>query len=94
MAAYDLLTSGHMVWVVYDAFYSNGEEDQETFENMLRHGIKMNFKWFLERSNFRQYSEGAAVEDSEGNDKLYLEDIVKRISDKYGVEIKKGEGIL
>ena len=29
-----------------------------------------------------------------GNDKLYLEDIVKRISDKYGVEIKKGEGIL
>jgi hypothetical protein len=52
MTAYDLLTSGHMVWVVYDAFYSNGEEDQETFEYMLRQGIKMNFKWFLEKSNF------------------------------------------
>lgn len=93
MAAYDLLTSGHMVWVVYDAFYSNGEEDQETFENMLRHGIKMNFKWFLERSNFRQYSEGAAVEESIGNEKLTLEDAVKRVSEKYGVEIKKGEEI-
>ena len=63
MAVYDLLTSERMVCVVYDAFYSNGEEDQEIFENMLRHGIKMNFKWFLERSNFRQYSEGTIVEN-------------------------------
>ena len=94
MAAYDLLTSGHMVWVVYDAFYSNGEEDQDTFENMLRYGIKMNFKWFLEKSNFRQYSEGAVVEDSQGNEKLSVEDISKRLSEKYNIEIKKGEEVL
>ena len=94
MTAYDLLTSGHMVWVVYDAFYSNGEEDQETFEYMLRQGIKMNFKWFLEKSNFRQYSEGAVVEDGQSNEKLSVEDISKRLSEKYNIEIKKGEEIL
>lgn len=30
MTLYDLLCSGHMVWLVYDAFYSNGPEDDET----------------------------------------------------------------
>lgn len=94
MTVYDLLTSGHMVWLVYDAFYSNGEEDQETFESMLRHGIKMNFRWFLERSNFKQYSEGAVVEDSQGNEKLSVEDISKRLSEKHNIEIKKGEEVL
>ena len=94
MTAYDLLTSGHMVWVVYDAFYSNGEEDQETFEYMLRQGIKMNFKWFLEKSNFRQYSEGAIVEDSQGNEKLSVEDISKKLSEKYNIKIIKGEEVL
>ena len=94
MAAYDLLTSGHMVWVVYDAFYSNGEEDQDTFENMLRSGIKMNFKWFLERSNFRQYSEGAIVEENQSNEKLSMEDISKKLSEKYNIKIIKGEGVL
>ena len=52
MTVYDLLTSGHMVWLVYDAFYSNGQEDQETYETMLREGIKINFKNFYERSIF------------------------------------------
>ena len=56
MTVYDLLTSRHMVWLVFDAFYSNGSEDQETFEFMLRKGIERNFKEFLERSKFREYS--------------------------------------
>lgn len=56
MTVYDLLTSRHMVWLVYDAFYSNGSEDQETFEFMLRNGIKLNFEHFMEISNFRKYS--------------------------------------
>ena len=56
MTVYDLLTSRHMVWLVYDAFYSNGSEDQETFEYMLRKGIEMNFRHFMELSNFRKYS--------------------------------------
>ena len=56
MTVYDLLTSRHMVWLVYDAFYSNGSEDQETFEFMLRKGIEMNFRHFMELSNFRKYS--------------------------------------
>lgn len=59
MTLYDLLTSRHMVWLVYDAFYSNGSEDQETFEFMLRKGIKLNFTHFLEISNFRKYSKAA-----------------------------------
>ena len=46
MTLYDLITSGHMVWLIYDAFYSNGEEDQELFESMISNAVKMNFFWF------------------------------------------------
>ena len=48
MTLYDLLTSGHKVWQVYDCFYSTGEEDQETFEFMVSNGVKMNFRYFLD----------------------------------------------
>lgn len=54
MSLYDLLTSGHMVWIVYDAFYSTGDNDEETFEFMLREGIRLNFNNFLEKSNFKK----------------------------------------
>ena len=57
MTLYDLLTSHHMVWLVYDAFYSKGEKDRETYETMLREGIKINFKNFYERSIFYSFSE-------------------------------------
>jgi len=46
MTLYDLIMSGHMVWLIYDAFYSNGEEDQELFESMILNGVKTNFYWF------------------------------------------------
>ncbi len=48
MTLYDLLTSGHRVWQVYDCFYSTGEEDQETFEYMISNGVKMNFVYFMQ----------------------------------------------
>ena len=48
MTLYDLLSSGHKVWQVYDCFYSTGEEDQETFEFMVSNGVKMNFRYFLD----------------------------------------------
>ena len=67
MTVYDLLTSGHMVWLVYDAFYSNGLEDQETFEFMLRKGIELNFRHFMELSNFRKYSKQFSSEVAEGD---------------------------
>lgn len=88
MTVYDLLTSGHTVWLVYDAFYSNGEEDQETFENMLRHGIKMNFQWFLEKSNFRYYSNKvAAIDKNEDKKSLSVFDVAKKYNIKtFGVK--------
>lgn len=69
MTAYDLLTSRHMVWLVYDAFYSNGSEDQETFEFMLRNGIKLNFEHFMEISNFRKYSKEPGGYEAEDDKK-------------------------
>ena len=48
MTLYDLLSSGHHVWQVYDCFYSTGAEDQETFEAMIINGVKLNFEEFLE----------------------------------------------
>lgn len=51
MTVYDLLTSGHKVWLLYDAFYARGAEDQETFENMINKGVELNFKYFMEHSS-------------------------------------------
>ena len=48
MTLYDLLSSGHCVWQVYDCFYSSGDEDQELFEFMISNGVKRNFEEFLE----------------------------------------------
>jgi hypothetical protein len=48
MTLYDLLSSGHRVWQVYDCFYSSGDEDQELFEFMISNGVKRNFEEFLE----------------------------------------------
>lgn len=42
MTLYDLLSSYHMVWQVYDCFYSCGEEEQELFEYMVRERILKN----------------------------------------------------
>ncbi len=59
MTLYDLLSSGHKVWQVYDCFYSTGsrdwkeEEGQDKsegkviFEEMIRKGVKLNFEYFL-----------------------------------------------
>ncbi len=46
---YDLLTSGHKVWFVYDAFYAKGEESEEEFEEMVRSGIKLAFEDYPRR---------------------------------------------
>ena len=48
MTLYDLLSSGHRVWQVYDCFYSSGAEDQDLFEFMISNGVKRNFEEFLE----------------------------------------------
>ena len=47
MTLYDLVTSGHKVWQVYDCFYATGEEDQELFDFMISNGAKRNFEDFL-----------------------------------------------
>ena len=47
MTLYDLLSSGHRVWQVYDCFYSTGDEDQELFEYMISNGVKLNFEDFV-----------------------------------------------
>ena len=47
MTLYDLLTSGHKVWQVYDCFYSTGAEDDELFKYMVSSGVKLNFEAFL-----------------------------------------------
>ena len=77
MTLYDLLTSGHMVWLVYDAFYSNGEEDQETFTEMVRSSVRLNFGYFMEKSDFRQFSKVEAVEDKENQKSVSIKDIIK-----------------
>ena len=49
MTLYDLVTSGHKVWQVYDCFYSNGTEDEELFEEMVSNSVRLNFEEFLKR---------------------------------------------
>ena len=56
MTLYDLLSSGHKVWQVYDCFYSSGSDSQEwergadsekLFTEMISKGVKLNFEYFL-----------------------------------------------
>ena len=56
MTLYDLLSSGHKVWQVYDCFYSTGSNSQEwgqgadsesLFKEMISKGVKLNFEYFL-----------------------------------------------
>ena len=47
MTLYDLVTSGHKVWQVYDCFYASGEVDQELFEFMVSSGVRRNFEEFV-----------------------------------------------
>ena len=47
MTLYDLVTSGHKVWQVYDCFYSTGTEDQEQFEEMISNSVRLNFEEFV-----------------------------------------------
>lgn len=54
MTLYDLLSAGHMVWLVYDAFYSRGETDSEDFEMMITNGVRLNFEAFYEKSKFNK----------------------------------------
>lgn len=54
MTLYDLFSAGHMVWLVYDAFYSKGESEQEDFDLMITNGVRLNFEAFYERSKFKK----------------------------------------
>ncbi len=47
MTLYDLLSSGHRVWQMYDCFYSTGDETQEEFEHMVSEGVRINFNEFM-----------------------------------------------
>ena len=78
MTLYDLLTSGHMVWLVYDAFYSNGEENQETFTEMVRSSVRLNFGYFMERSDFRQFSKVEGVEGEKDQKSVSIKDIINK----------------
>lgn len=78
MTLYDLLTSGHMVWLVYDAFYSNGEEDQETFTEMVKSSVRLNFGYFMEQSDFRQFSKVEADEGEENQKSVSIKDIINK----------------
>lgn len=84
MTLYDLLTSGHMAWLVYDAFYSNGEEDDDTFKFMVEKSVELNFGYFMEKSSYRQYSKGAGIDENQGaiSEKSLS---VKNIINKYNI---------
>ena len=47
MTLYDLVTSGHKVWQVYDCFYATGTEKQELFEQMISNSVRFNFEEFV-----------------------------------------------
>ena len=48
LTLYDLLSSGHKTWLVYDCFYSKGNETNDEFRDIVDSGIAINFKFFLQ----------------------------------------------
>ncbi len=47
LTTYDLMMSGHLVYFVFDCFYSTGNESQEQFNEIVSSGVKINFEFFL-----------------------------------------------
>ena len=76
-----------MFLLKYDAFYSNGQEDQETYETMLREGIKINFKNFYERSIFYNFSEESNVGKENSKKGKSIKEITKAVAEKYKIKI-------
>ena len=65
-----------MVWLVYDAFSSNGAEDKDTFEEMVKNSVKINFNYFMEHSIFNEnFKKVRAVENKTG---LLVKEIIKK----------------
>ena len=87
MTLYDLLTSGHMVWLVYDAFYSNGEEDDKTFKEMVANSVRLNYNYFMETSTFKMFSKVAADQEGEIENKIAVRDILE----KYNLCVSEGD---
>ena len=51
MTVYDLLCSYHKkLWLVYDSFYSIGDENNEDYQYMIKEGIRINFNEFMEKT--------------------------------------------
>jgi len=49
MTLYDLLTSGSLVWIVYDCFYcTKRTESKSIFYRDVEHGLQLNFKDFIQ----------------------------------------------
>ena len=82
MTLYDLLCSGHMVWLVYDAFYSNGQEDDETFKYMVSQSVKINFGHFMEISDFRKYSKESGELGAISEKTLTVEEVYNKYKER------------
>ena len=76
-----------MVWLVYDAFYSNGEEDDETFKEMVANSVRLNFTYFMETSTFKMFSKAAADQEGEIENKIAVRDILE----KYNLCVSEGD---
>ena len=56
----------------------HGDEDEETFEKMVAHSVKMNFRHFMEISEFRKYSKAAEDQDKKEEKSLSVRDILNK----------------
>lgn len=80
MTVYDLLSSGHFVWLLYDGFYASGDIDEETFKEMIQNSVRINFGHYLEFSKFGKELKGSGgIRKEEKKQKtLKVKDIVNR----------------
>ena len=80
MTVYDLLSSGHFVWLLYDGFYASGDIDEETFKEMIQNSVRINFGYYLEFSKFGKELKGSGgIRKEEKKQKtLKVKDIVNR----------------
>ncbi len=77
MTVYDLLCSGYKVWLVYDAFYARGREDQKTFNEMIENMVELNFRFFMQHSKINPNYKEWTVED-ENIKKITVAEIIEK----------------
>ena len=77
MTVYDLVKAGHIVYFVFDCFYSTGQEGEVSYEQLVADDVRLNFEDFLRSLGINR------IEKKSG---YKVSDVLEKYSNRVGVK--------